>query len=37
MPGVKIIDAPYKIQDKTIYPLFHTPNELNQEQSINSQ
>lgn len=25
-PGIKIIDAPYKIEDKTGFPLFTTPS-----------
>jgi hypothetical protein len=38
IPGIKIIDAPYKIEDKTNFPLFRTPNELRYpDQSLISQ
>lgn len=38
IPGIKIIDAPYRIEDKTNFPLFTTPNELRYpDQSLISQ
>jgi hypothetical protein len=38
IPGIKIIDAPFKIEDKTNFPLFSTPNELRYpDQSLVSQ
>jgi len=38
VPGIKIIDAPYKIEDKSSFPLFTTPSELRYPDiSLNSQ
>ena len=38
VPGIKIIDAPYKIEDKSNFPLFNTPSELRYPDiSLNSQ
>lgn len=38
VPGIKIIDAPYKIEDKSNFPLFTTPSELRYPDiSLNSQ
>ena len=37
-PGIKIIDAPFKVEDKTNFPLFTTPSEIRHpDQSLNSQ
>lgn len=36
-PGLKIVDAPVKIEDKTKFPLFHLPTEIGQEDSVAAQ
>jgi hypothetical protein len=37
IPGIKLIDTPYKIEDKTMFPLFHMPSELNPVESVTAQ